>query len=170
MSREWRLEVHRSTDRSFSCNSVFLPRGFLRNPTVNKPEATQAASGGFWWADSWVSLNDGGGSVTGCGSGEPSLNVTRGQGGPEAGREELWVGAMVVGAAAAELAEEQQGPAICPCPDSPSWTPVSRDRPARHSGFQRQASRAPELEQGLWPGGPRRPRISPCPHSSLPSF
>lgn len=52
--------------------------------------------------------------MTGCGSGEPSLNVTRGQGGPEAGREELWVGAMVVGAAAAELAEEQQGPAICP--------------------------------------------------------
>lgn len=48
-----------------------------------------------------------------------SLPSTRGQGGPEAGREELWVGAAVVGAAAAELAEEQQGPAICPCPHLP---------------------------------------------------
>lgn len=47
--------------------------------------------------------------MTGCGSGELSLHTTSGQGGPRICSEELWVGVMVMGAAAAESGRGNTG-------------------------------------------------------------
>lgn len=77
------------TPRHFNYTLVSLPGGLLRKPRPERlgdlSEATQPTSG---CAEGWVSLKDGGGSGTGCGSGELPFSMTRRLEGPLTHREE----------------------------------------------------------------------------------